>query len=110
MDLKQSLSCEAFFMWMRSLVLGFAVALTGCSSKVVTLDEFNQIANGMSYSDVTTIIGESGTEVSSGATPEVPGVMESVDTKIYSWENPDGSNMLATFQNDALINKAQAGL
>jgi hypothetical protein len=98
-------------------VFGIAAVLVsaliaGCTSgsDVVSKSEFGQISDGMSYSQVVSIIGEEGSESSSGTMPGVPGVMESITTKMYTWQNSDGSNMNAMFQNDKLMNKAQFGL
>jgi hypothetical protein len=33
-----------------------------------------------------------------------------VETVIYQWKNPDGSNVVGTFQNHRLVSKAQRGL
>ena len=77
---------------------------------VVTLSEYQKVANGMSYRQVAQIIGEPGEEISSSHIEGVPGVKASVDTVSYQWVNPDGSNMNAIFLNDRLITKAQFGL
>ena len=70
---------------------------------VVSMAEYNQIRSGMSYSQVTDIIGD-GTEMSRSD-------MAGYTTVMYSWENPSGfGNMNAMFQNDRLIQKAQFGL
>jgi hypothetical protein len=70
---------------------------------IVTRQKYNQITEGMSYSDVVEIIGTVGEELSSNA---IAGYI----TVMYQWENSDGSNMNAMFQNDKLITKAQIGL
>ena len=80
------------------------------SSDVVTKNEYDQISEGISYAQVVSVIGTEGVEQSSNRIEGVPGVMESVSTKMYSWQNSDGSNMNAMFQNDKLIQKAQSGL
>jgi hypothetical protein len=72
-------------------------------SPVVTMSEYSQVQNGMSYSQVANIIGDPGRETTRS---EVAGFT----TVGYSWQNSDGSNMQAMFQNGALITKAQAGL
>lgn len=77
---------------------------------IVTKIEYIQIRHGMSYSEVVSIIGSRGEETASNRMEGVPGVMESVYTVMYSWQNRDGSNMNAMFQNDKLVNKAQFGL
>lgn len=80
------------------------------SQPTVSLREYQQIANGMSYSDVIQIIGAPGTESSRNHMDGVPGVMLSIDTVSYDWINSDGSNMNAMFQNGSLVQKAQFGL
>lgn len=77
---------------------------------VITMSNYQQIQNGMSYQQVVQIIGKAGEEISRSHIAGVPGVMESVDTVFYQWVNPGGSNMNAMFQNDKLIQKAQIGL
>jgi len=42
--------------------------------------------------------------------PGVPGVYGEIVTVMYQWQNRDGSNMNAMFQNDSLMCKAQYGL
>lgn len=70
------------------------------SNPVVTRAEYNKIESGMSYSEVTSIIGESGEELSSN---DIGGY----ETIMYQWVNPDGSNMNALFQKDKMVQKAQ---
>ena len=89
-----------------SMVLGGC----GAGSDVVSKSEYDRISEGMSYSQVVSVIGADGTEQASNRMEGVPGVMESVTTKVYAWQNSDGSNMNAMFQNDKLIQKAQFGL
>jgi len=71
--------------------------------KEVTLKEFNEIKTGMTYDEVVKIIGFKGEE---GSMTELGGIK----TIMYTWNNPDFSNMNATFQNDKLVSKAQFGL
>jgi hypothetical protein len=97
------------------LVIGLVgTVLGGCGvvsiSNVVSLADYNQIQTGMSYTQVESIIGSPGTETAHTHMDGVSGVMPSIDDVIYSWQNADGSNMLAMFQNDRLTTKAQAGL
>lgn len=77
---------------------------------VVTMDEYRQLKNGISYDEAVRIIGSAGEEMSSNTIDGVPGVMPSVTTIMYSWQNDDASNMNAMFQNDKLTTKAQFGL
>ena|SRR5215475_1322700 len=73
---------------------------------VCTMDKFNQIRTGMTYDQVTAIVGSRGD------------VMSQVDlagynTVMIGWQNKgflDGGNMNVTFQNGLVVSKAQAGL
>jgi hypothetical protein len=80
------------------------------STPVVTRSQFERIRSGMSYSQVSGIIGVSGEETASSRIEAIPGVTEAVETRMYQWINADGSNMNTVFQNDQLIQKAQFGL
>jgi type II secretory pathway pseudopilin PulG len=71
---------------------------------VVTKAEYDRLTPGISYSEARSIIGASGEELSR---VEIPGAPVTV---VYSWQNKDGSNMNATFQDDKLTVKAQFGL
>lgn len=73
--------------------------------KYITLDEYNQIEAGMTYEQVQEIVGSAGTI---SADTSVAGIR----TFIVTWyANPDlGTNANVTFQNDAVIGKAQVGL
>jgi hypothetical protein len=73
------------------------------SPPVVALAKYNAIREGMSYQEVTSIIGVQGQELSRSDLAEYTTVM-------YSWSNSNGSNMNAMFQNGRLVNKAQFGL
>ena len=95
---------------LKLLLLLVAIFISGCSPAVVSKDKFSAIHEGMTYREVVTIIGAEGEELSSNKIEGVPGVMPSVSTKMYAWQNSDGSNMNAMFQNDKLIQKAQLGL
>lgn len=70
----------------------------------VTLEEYVSLKPGFSYENASLIIGEPGQEMSR---VEVPGTPVTV---MYSWQNTDGSNMNATFQDNKLVTKAQFGL
>jgi len=71
--------------------------------QIVTLSEYHQISDGMSYEQVKRIIGDPGKEMSRS---DIAGYT----TIMYSWSNSGGSNMNAMFQNDKMVNKAQFGL
>jgi hypothetical protein len=70
---------------------------------VVTMADYRVIKKGMSYKTVRGIIGADGVEISRS---ELAGTT----TIMYSWKNPNGSNMNAMFQDGALVTKAQFGL
>ncbi len=70
---------------------------------VVTKAEYDQIQNGMTYDQVIAIIGARGEERSSSS-------IAGYTTILYGWNNPNGSNMIAMFQNEKLIQKSQFGL
>lgn len=70
---------------------------------VVTRAEYDQIRVEMSYTEVRSIIGVSGEELSRS---DIAGI----STVMYSWTNSNGSTMNAMFQNGQLISKAQFGL
>jgi hypothetical protein len=72
------------------------------SSNRYTMANYNQITTGMTYSQVSTILGDSGKELSR---VEIKGVPLTIS---YQWQNTDGSNMLVIFQDDAVTSKAQA--
>ncbi|MBD2731929.1 hypothetical protein H6G96_38135 [Nostoc sp. FACHB-892] len=60
--------------------------------------EYEQLRTGMSLTDVRSILYR-GIEVSRSAT-----------IATFVWENPDGSKITATFENDKLKSKEQSGL
>ncbi|MBL7189162.1 MAG: DUF3862 domain-containing protein [Phycisphaerae bacterium] len=73
------------------------------SPPVVTKAEYDQIKDGMSYTQVRRIIGAVGEEQSRSD-------LGGTTTVMYAWMNANGSNMNAMFQNHELIMKAQFGL
>ncbi|MDT8321559.1 MAG: hypothetical protein RQ826_13620 [Xanthomonadales bacterium] len=78
-------------------------SIRGSDPPVVTLAEYKQIQEGMTYERVQAIVGVAGEELSRSD-------VASYTTVMYSWSNPNGSNMNAMFQNGTLVNKAQFGL
>lgn len=77
------------------------------NDEYITLDEFNQIQTGMTYEEVTNIIGSGGT-----LTSDVSIGDEKYHTQIYSWygNTITGANANVTFQNGKVVGKAQVGL
>ena len=72
-------------------------------SQLVTMSEYNQIYDGMTYGDVVRIIGSRGEELSRSSTAGYTITM-------YAWSNKNGSNMTAMFENGKLTTKSQIGL
>lgn len=102
--MKKSLSSLLF-----AIIL--CLTLVGCgSSSKFTLNQFNKLQPGMSYAQTTEILKDKGQLTSETKTPAVPGFMDEIHVKAYSWQNPDGSNIIIMFQNDKLDTKAQVGL
>lgn len=86
---------------------GVQKSVSGVSdeSQYITADEFNQIETGMSYEDVTKIIGSDGTLNSSVSA-------NGYTVEIYTWygNGTAGSNANVTFTNGSVSGKAQIGL
>ena len=72
-------------------------------SSVITRAAYARVETYMTYEEVVKVLGQPGVEVSRS-------YIAGYDTVMYQWVNRDGSNMNAMFQNDRLIQKAQAGL
>jgi len=72
---------------------------------IVTLGEFEQIEESMSYQEVVDIIGDPGIAAIPSTGPEDDDV--DVEISMHVWQNSDASNMSATFENDQLIKKTQ---
>ena len=89
-----------------AVVVGMMVACEGGSSsglfgsgeQIVTLDNYMQIRNDMSYSQVVGIIGTGGVENSRNRIEGIPGVMDPIVSIMYTWTNGNGSGMNAIFQ------------
>jgi hypothetical protein len=69
----------------------------------ITMANYLQIADGMTYNDVVRLLGERGTEISR---VDIDGLR----TVMFQWQGDGLGNMNATFQNEKLIMKAQFGL
>lgn len=85
-------------------------AFDGTLGKQLTIEKYNRIQHGMSYDQISRLLEQPGQEQSSSHIPGITGVTGSITTKIYGWQNKDGSNIIVMFQNDRVINKAQFGL
>jgi hypothetical protein len=74
------------------------------SNEVITLTKFNQIQNGMTIQQIQELIGSNeGKLLGSTNAGNISG-------KVYSWQNPQGSNAIVEFKNDQVVSKSQAGL
>lgn len=85
----------------------FGVGSSKGSNVTITMDEFNKIQNGMTYDEVTKIIGDPG-ELNS----ETGKKGTDLYTAMYSYkgEGDIGANAILTFQGGKLTNKTQIGL
>jgi hypothetical protein len=73
------------------------------SNELITLTKFNQIQNGMTIQQIQELIGNEGKLLGSTNAGNISG-------KVYSWQNPQGSNAIVEFKNDQVVSKSQAGL
>jgi len=70
----------------------------------ITLAQFLNLDDGISYQLAVARLGRKyGTEISRTT-------IAGIATVMYKWQNDDASNVIATFQNDQLVSKAQFGL
>ncbi|MGM7634213.1 DUF3862 domain-containing protein [Bacillus sp. Hm123] len=83
------------------------IGLGGDSDATISLKEFEQIQNGMTYEEIAKIIGGEGEKQS-----ETGEAGTDLHTVIYSYsgEGGIGANANFTFQGGKLMNKAQFGL
>ncbi|HBJ35235.1 MAG TPA: hypothetical protein DDZ51_10870 [Planctomycetaceae bacterium] len=86
------------------LVLIFVAAIIGCGNRL-SINAYDRIKNGMSVSEVESILGQ-GTEQASSDTG-YGGI--SMSGKVLVWQ--DGHRIISiTFLNDQVMAKAQVGL
>ena len=80
-------------------------APASAAAGTMSLEEFNQIQNGMSYEKVQKIVGSAGTVLSESS-------IGGISIRIVSWlgNGSLGSNAAITFPNGAVSGKAPAGL
>ena len=80
-------------------------APASAAAGTMSLAQFNQIQNGMSYEEVQKIVGSAGTVLSESS-------IGGISIRIVSWlgNGSLGSNAAITFQNGAVSGKSQAGL
>ena len=77
---------------------------TNTANVTITLEEYNKIETGMSYSEVKEIVGG---DCNKTAEQELAGIKQA----IYTCSGKEaGANALLTFQNDKLFTKTQINL
>ena len=69
----------------------------------LTLDDYNQLKNGMSKSEVEQILGGEGEQVSSSE-------IGTYKIETYKWQGENFSFVIITFRNDKVFSKSQANL
>ena len=79
------------------------VAVAETVNQQITLGQFLNLRDGITYREAVKVLGKAGTEISRSS---IGGHL----TVMYQWQNNNFSNMNAMFQNDKLITKAQFGL
>lgn len=95
------------------VIAALALAIAGCGAEI-TQETYDQIANGMSLSDVERILGgpgaeQFGMEISSsgllGSTAEKP-----TSTQTFVWKNSTGrAEIVVTFRDGKVIDRAKSG-
>lgn len=103
--MKKIIKSTLLLLCMSLVVLSFV----SCNdNKGISLKEFNQIENGMTYEEVCEIIGCEG-ELMSEADLNIG---SQYATEIYTWkgEKGIGANANVTFQGGVVVSKAQVGL
>ena len=80
-----------------------ATSLQSTTTPQITLSKYNQLQDGMTYSEVANILGKPGIEISSSS-------VAGIKTVMIQWEADGFANMNAMFQNGKLVSKAQFGL
>lgn len=79
-------------------------AAPAAAPRGVTMAQYNQLSDGMSYEQAVKILGSKGQEMSRNN-------LAGITTVMYMWEGRSaGANMNAMFQNGKLVQKAQFGL
>lgn len=69
----------------------------------LSMAQYNQIKNGMTYQEAVTAIGSEGTEVSSSE-------IGKYKTVTYKWDGENYAYIILTFQNNKLMFKTQSNL
>lgn len=80
-------------------LLAFFAARYWSGNNVVSRREYEQLREGMTLQEVQRIVGDNGKALSGGT-----------GSRIYSWQNGNGSNVIVTFDGGAVSGKSQVGL
>lgn len=80
------------------LLVLILTVFTGCNGKEATVEEYNELKEGMSYAEAAKIIGTKGEIVYENK-------IDNYNTVIYNWEGKDEAYISATFINDKLTIK-----
>jgi len=86
------------------------IARIADGSRPISLAEFERLETGMDYSAACLALHASGQELTRCRFAGESGVIEPIEIVVYGWINADGTSVSATFENDKLVSKAQAGL
>ncbi|MDA0356794.1 MAG: DUF3862 domain-containing protein [Bacteroidetes bacterium] len=90
----------------KSFFLVFTLFLVSCSGKI-NKDNYDKISNGMSVSQVESILGEGESQASSNV--DLGEYGGNVSSEVITWQK--GSNVISiTFSNGTVMAKAQSGL
>ena len=90
----------------KSFFLVFSLFLVSCSGKI-NKDNYDKISNGMSVSQVESILGEGESQASSNV--DLGEYGGNVSSEVITWQK--GSNVISiTFSNGTVMAKAQSGL
>jgi hypothetical protein len=76
---------------------------TSSSKSALTMERYNQIKDGMSYSEVADILGSGGTETMSSGTGKYK-------VTSYKWEGDNYEFITVIFMGDKMTQKVQANL
>jgi len=90
----------------KTIIIAFTLFLVSCSTKI-NKDNYQKISNGMSVSQVESILGNGESQASSNVDlGEYGGNMSS---EVITWQ--EGTNVISiTFSNGTVMAKAQSGL
>lgn len=88
------------------IILAFTLFLYSCSNKV-NKENYDKISNGMTISQVESILGKGESQASSSV--DLGEIGGSINSEVKSWQK--GSNIITiTFSNGQVLAKAQSGL